>query len=189
MSKQGSLLPDGRVLMTKSEYARHRGITPSAVTRAIAEGRISTTKIEGRERIDRDAADRQWLASTRPRADVTPPSRPRPKSAVDDEDRDRLRAARIKFEEARAEAANLDLDKAAGSLVERAEVDFVLADLGSAIIQEFEQLPDRLAPELAAAQGDREKVRRLLADGIGEALNRLADHLARRAQDLEPASE
>lgn len=52
-------------LMTKSEYARHRGCAPSAVTRAIKEGRISLIG----DKINPRLADLEWAENSRARAD------------------------------------------------------------------------------------------------------------------------
>ena len=50
--------------MTRAEYARHRGVSRAAVTKAIKTGRILST--DGL--IDPIAADREWARNTRPQA-------------------------------------------------------------------------------------------------------------------------
>lgn len=47
--------------LSKSEYARRIGVSPSAIERAITSGRISTTP-DGR--IDPDVADMEWVSNT-----------------------------------------------------------------------------------------------------------------------------
>lgn len=57
-------------LMSKAEYARHRGCDEKAVRKAIKEGRISAIpQPNGREMIDPEVADIQWARNTRARAD------------------------------------------------------------------------------------------------------------------------
>ncbi len=57
-------------LMSKAEYARHRGCDEKAVRKAIKEGRISAIpQPNGRELIDPEVADIQWARNTRARAD------------------------------------------------------------------------------------------------------------------------
>lgn len=47
-------------------YARHRGVTPATVTKAVASGRISTERDprSGRRVIDPEVADREWEERT-----------------------------------------------------------------------------------------------------------------------------
>lgn len=64
-----------------SAYARHRGISPQAVSKEVQKGRLkrSVTLIEGRPRILAvAAADREWEASSRRPAAALPPG---PKAA------------------------------------------------------------------------------------------------------------
>lgn len=56
-----------RTLLTKAEYARHRGCSEKAVRKALAEGRISAAG-SGRRCIDAAVADLQWANNTRARA-------------------------------------------------------------------------------------------------------------------------
>ncbi len=57
-------------LLTKSEYARHRGCDEKAVRKAIKEGRITAIpQPGGREMIDPEVADIQWARNTRARGD------------------------------------------------------------------------------------------------------------------------
>lgn len=63
-----------------SAYARRRGVSAKAVSKAVAEGRLrnSVIQVNGSPKIaDPDLADREWNANTRPRAD-----QPRPAPAL-----------------------------------------------------------------------------------------------------------
>ena len=54
-------------LMGYREYGRHRGVSLTAVQKAIADGRISVvTDAKGKSKVDSDAADLAWLRNTDP---------------------------------------------------------------------------------------------------------------------------
>lgn len=56
-------------LVTQKEYAVLRGCAPSAVTRAVKEGRITLVLIAGKKMVDVALADRQWAQNSRARGD------------------------------------------------------------------------------------------------------------------------
>ncbi len=59
-------------MITAAEYARLRGVSRNAVSKAIKAGRISvTTAANGRMLIDADQADREWAANTDPHRQET----------------------------------------------------------------------------------------------------------------------
>ena len=108
------------VLISKSEYARRRGCRPSAVTRAIAAGRI--TSIDGK--IVPVACDAQWLANSRSRIGSKPSKAVRSPEAraqadADGETQDVL-ISRAQREQAEARIAELTLGQLNGTLIERA---------------------------------------------------------------------
>lgn len=96
-----------------------------------------------------------------------------------------LKLETYKLQKAKAELANLELDQRAGALVERAEVDFVMADVGSTFRGYLEGLPDRLAPVIAGHRGDLASLHKLIEDESREILNQISGHIARRMTDLE----
>lgn len=52
-------------MMGFREYARHRGVSPEAVSKAVRTGRISTTKDQnGNRKIDPEIADKEWSENT-----------------------------------------------------------------------------------------------------------------------------
>jgi hypothetical protein len=162
-------LPPGRQIGTKSDYARHRNCAPSAVTRAIADRRISVLVINGKEVIDFAAADAAWASSTRFRRDATPPA-PRGPTPVPD-GLDAMGIARLKREEAAAELLALRLDREAGLLVLKADVDFVLADFGAMVRTSLEDLGGRIAGALVGRTAD--EIRRLLDEEATSILTNL----------------
>lgn len=94
----------------------------------------------------------------------------------------RLKLATAREREARAAIAAMERDKMAGSLVERAEVDFVLADFGSTLRGLVEGLPDRMSPTLAAHRGDVGGIHKDLEDAAHDLLTEISDHMKRKME-------
>lgn len=92
-----------------------------------------------------------------------------------------LKLETYKLQKAKAEMQNLELDKAAGLLIDRSEVEHVLADLGATLRSELEGLADRLSPTLAGLHGDVNALHKHLDDYAREVLGRIADHMQRQA--------
>jgi len=99
-------------------------------------------------------------------------------SAADVNGRYKLAMARER--EAKAELAAMEVDKLAGLLVERSEVDYVLADLGNTLRSTFESLPDRLAGQLAALRGDTNAMHHALEEALRDVLASIAEQMKRR---------
>ena len=99
-------------------------------------------------------------------------------SAADVNGRYKLAMARER--EAKAELAAMEVDKLAGTLVERAEVDYVLADLGNTLRSTFESLPDRLAGQLAALRGDTSAMHQALEEALRDVLASIAEQMKRQ---------
>lgn len=98
----------------------------------------------------------------------------------------RLKFATMKEREARAAIAAMEQDKMAGSLVERAEMDYVLADFGSTLRGLLEGLPDRLAPSLASHRGDVSAIHRDLEDTAHALLTEISEHMKRKMEAVTP---
>lgn len=127
--------------VSKGEYARLRGCTPTAVSRALREGRITADKAG---RIDPAAANEQWAQNSRARGDSAPaqiaaapsqppdePAPPAPEVTVTYAD------ARARRERAAAEREELELAKAAGRLIDREMAT-------KAVFEAFRGLRDRV---------------------------------------------
>jgi hypothetical protein len=66
--------------MSLSAYARRRGVSVEAVSKAVERGRLrgSIVMVDGKPKIgDAELADHEWQANTRPRIDQPPPSTPK----------------------------------------------------------------------------------------------------------------
>jgi hypothetical protein len=150
--KQTELLPPpSRKLGTKSEYARHRQVQPSAITRAIKAGRITTVTLNGKELIDFEKSDADWVLSTRTRSDAMgpPPPRGARKAPESDDLADRMQRAKVRREEAIAWRAQGELDALRGSLLHRDEVEKALADFGRLYLSKLQSFAFRLAPAVS----------------------------------------
>jgi hypothetical protein len=164
-------------LLKMAEYARRRGVSRSAVSKAVRAGRISL--IDGR--IDPAVADIQWqrntdpqqaLRATRgrmPRAVAPPLPGPASGAAPDDGFGD----ARARREQALAELAELELAERRRELVRVEHVRHALAGKIMGVRDALDTLADRLAP-LLAAEADSAKVYALLREEVRRALAGLA---------------
>lgn len=176
-------------------YARHRGVSHTAVRKALASGRISA----GADRlIDPAEADRQWTVATdvtKPRNSVTgdpklrrsAPAVAEPKSSAPSLENPAngvgeagaLRAAssyaasRGVRESYLARLAKLQFEERSGKLVDADEVRAHLFSLGRRLRDAMLGVPDRLAPVLVG-QSDQAAIHRLLTEEIMASLAELS---------------
>ncbi len=116
-------------------YARLRGVSPEAVSKAITDGRLreSVTRVRGAPKIaDPELADREWAANTQPRGDD--PAAPATAGAAGGladyhTSRSIREAAAARRETALAELAELELAERRGELIpaESARADVIAA--------------------------------------------------------------
>jgi anti-sigma factor ChrR (cupin superfamily) len=145
-------MPSEVRLISISEYARWRGCTEGAVRRAIRDRRIAM--IDGK--IDPVAADAQWAANSRPRAQApnTAPQTPgQAQQPTRDDDVDGPRAywaSRSRRERAEAALAELRLAEQSGELVRVTDVRSTYAKKAAGLREALLQIPARLAAPLAA---------------------------------------
>ena len=181
--------------LTIRGYARYRGVSHTAVRKALATGRI-TARPEGG--IDPVLADQQWATSTnlsKPRNSVTgmPKRRKTPGAQSDplgvpgpsgvgtvrngDADASRLvssyAASRAAREAYMARLAKLDFEQRSGKLVDADEVRAQIFGLGRRLRDRLMGLPDRLAPVLVG-QGDQAVIHQLLTEEIATSLAELS---------------
>lgn len=150
------------------EYARLRGVSAEAVSKAVTAGRLreSVVQVGGKPKIgDVELADREWGANTRPRADMPlPPKR----GARPTEDGDEAlpegvpsynvsRAVRefhaSRRECALADGAEIDVAEKKGELVSVPEARDYVTKKFAAVKTRILGVPSRMAqrlPELAA---------------------------------------
>lgn len=110
--------------MSLRAYARRRGVSPEAVSKAVADGRLREAivrDVRGAPKIANiELADREWEANTRPRIDHAP---------TDDGAADAYHSARARRETAQADMAELELAERRGRLIdaEEARADVIKA--------------------------------------------------------------
>ena len=175
--------------MTPSEYARHRGCSPAAVTLAMKERIAGAIVMRGSKRmLDRDKADHLWNSrGARPPKSLVSSGRgeepgrlPTPEqvraavSGMPEDEIPGLDVSRERKEHYQAEIARLSALKERGELVPAAEVQKTAFALGRMIRDSLQVIPDRVAAQVAATKDVRE-VHRLLSDEIAVALRGLAN--------------
>lgn len=162
------------------EYARHRGCVPSAVSKALATGRI---KLEEDGKIDPVKADQAWLLNTNqgqgmarvapaPRASFAPPipgNEPLGKSAIPS-----YQDSRAIREAFNAKIARLDYEERTGKLLKAEEVAAQAFEVGRQVRDRILGVPSRLGAVLAA-EVDANTIIRLLTQELRVALEGLSE--------------
>ena len=176
-----------RVLVSRAEYARLRGVQKSTVLRAIDSGRITTVEQNGQIMIDPEVADIQWAKNTQEKFVTSGPTKdgaaistvptaavqvPREIDLPGGYDRALATAKRETHE---ANLAQMREAKEAGALLERSRVIKAATDSGALVRTVLERLPN-LADELFAL-GSAAAIRARLHGVVSEVLVDLADNL------------
>lgn len=187
-----------------AQFARLCGVNRSTVTRWLQNGRIVA---DHAGMIDPEAATRMRLATESPlphhqaRKAQFDEAReaaaaPAPASAAQEPAGDegeftgmealgqQLKRATVDLQRHKAEQAAIEIDKAMGTLVEMSEVQYVLGDLGATLRSLLEGMPDRLAGEIAAHQGNTNAVHKALEDAAREMLLAISEQMSRRVGGL-----
>ena len=177
-------------------YAQHRGVSHTAVAKAIKAGRISK---EPDGTIDPAKADAQWARNTLPSQNLnTGATKPAPKVAtpavstpvstgssrelqppmetgrISAPDYQTSRAIREAYV---ARLAKLEFEERTGKLLNADEVKVKHFNLARLLRDRIQQIPRKLAPQIVAAvvaQPDQRVVEDLLMEAIREALEELS---------------
>ena len=173
-------------------YAQHRGVSHTAVAKAIKAGRIS---VESDGKIDPAKADAQWARNTLPSQNLntnagnppanlaTPPvSTPVSNREVSTPLETRVNAPDYQTSRAIREAyaarlAKLEFEERTGKLINADEVKVKHFNLARLLRDRIQQIPRKVAPQIVAAvvaQPDQRVVEDLLMDAIREALEELS---------------
>ncbi len=153
-------------------YARHRGVSLTAVQKALHSGRI-LANAEGM--VDSDRADAEWKAKTRPgqrRAKPAAPATREPAEAPVAAGLDYFRARAIR-ENYLARLAKIEFEEKTAKLISRDEVQVAAFTKARTVRDNLLNIPDRLAATLAA-EPDADKVHQILTGEIRKALDELA---------------
>lgn len=162
-------------------YARQRGVSPEAVSKAIKAGRLAesvTYDAKGNPKIDPTVADQEWGAFTHPtHGGVRSPKAEKP---VEDEISAPKGNAAATFAQSRAvkeaylaRLAKLEFEEKSGLLVNADAVKNEAFKLARIVRDGILNIPDRLSAELAA-ESDTFTVHKRLTDELRKALEALA---------------
>lgn len=173
-------------LISPAEYARRRGVSREAVSKAIDKGRISTIAgNNGRKMIDPEVADIQWAKNTdtaqaaranSPKAAAAPPSRDEPQGTA-------YWLAHTRREIAAANREEILEKKLRGDLVDRARVESAAFGIGRMLRDAVLGLPTQLAPEIVSMT-DAFSIEIKLRDALRQVF---ADFIKLTADDLAKA--
>jgi len=178
-------------------YAQHRGVSHTAVAKAIKAGRIS---VEPDGKIDPAKADAQWSRNTLPSQNLNPgasksapkvatPPVSTPVSTAPVSTREvqaplETRAAAPDYQTSRAireayaaRLAKLEFEERTGKLLNADEVKVKYFNLARLLRDRIQQIPRKVAPQIVAAvvaQPDQRVVEDLLMEAIREALEELS---------------
>ncbi len=142
------------------EYARRRGVSHTAVQKAVAAGRIST---EPDGTIDPDRADIEWEANTRQAQD---PRQPEEEGMT----YRKARKMRLLYE---AKLLKLELDEQNGIIGVEKELCREVFIRARQVRDRLMTVPRRLGP-MCAAEKDPDAIRRMLREALTEALDAIA---------------
>jgi len=171
-------------LISQADYAKHRGVSEAAVSKAIKAGRISL--IDGK--IDPVAADAQWARNSRVRAGsgrgMLGPSAQQLGIAADQlgdgpdvgasaPGSDNYWDSRSRREAAEAELAEIELAEKNGQVIRIKAVESAWSQSLAATREHLLQVRARLAP-LLANESDPFKIEQLLDEEHSQALQHLA---------------
>ena len=198
-------------LVTQAEFAKLRGVNKSTVTRWIQNGRMATEP-NGLIDPERAAAllaatesplphhqarkaqfdeAREWgsqggaekIAPAAPQREATGNATPAESLPALEKLGAALKLETYKLQKAKAERENIALDKEAGALVERAEVELVIADFGATLRGLLEGLPDRLAAAIARHRGDVTAIHAEIEGVATDLLAEMGEHMKRKMGD------
>jgi hypothetical protein len=195
-----------------SVFARREGATPQAVSQWIRDGRI-TLGADGL--LDPVTAHQERIASESPlpkhqanvvkfqdarlvaQANPTSAAVEAPENAADApavlstalELSAKLKYETYRLQKAKAELANIEIDKAAGLLVDRVEVERMFVDVGATLRSLLESLSDHVTPLVLGCGGNATQVHQTLEDAAKNILTDLSDLMRRKAAALPPIIE
>lgn len=177
-------------------YARHRGVTLSAVQKAIESRRITAIREKGGRvtGVEKNQADQQWAARTDPAeaarsgtfiappgpAGAVPASEPGEKSdpvePLKPDDQANFLTARIREAELRGQLLELDKLERLGELLPRAIVRKEFSEIYSQLKIAAFRIPDRKAQALAG-ETDPVRIHRVLSDELRQVFDEFSRQL------------
>ncbi len=185
-------------LMSQKEFAAVKKVNRSTVTRWIQSGRI--TLVNGL--VDSERAEQSLLATESPfphhrarkelweeqkqgvaagDAVAAPVAAPVGVLPSNEQLGFALKTESYRLQKAKAEMANLELDKLARTLLDRQEVEKVLNELGEQLKGLLDAIPARLTSEIVRLNGDPALIRDEIATAHDHLLHELSALMGRKA--------
>ena len=155
------------------QYAKRRGLSHTAVQKALKQGRIRPTA-DGR--IDVEQADRDWQRHTGP---SKPPGFSVPDEGLRGPSFAKSRAIRELY---MAKLAKLEFEQRSGKLTDRQEVEHAAFNAARTTRDRMLCIPSRVAPILAT-ESDANRIQDILEEEIRWALVDLSESRARNQQE------
>ena len=161
------------------QYAKHRGCTVEAVSKAVKTGRISCQREANGKyaKIDPEVADREWAQNSegvRPNYGI--PSSEAPPGPKDDEKKTSIQNQALVLKAYQARLAKLEFEEKSGKLHDVDECKQDAFKAARATRDAMLGIPDRLSAELAG-ETDQFKIRQRLETEIRQALENLATEI------------
>lgn len=151
------------MLLSRREYAKHRGVTVSAVQKAVETGRITLTN----GKIDPEKADKEWTENTNP-AYNTP--------RTDDNFSTPYQKSKIMKTTYDAMLKKLEYEERAGKLVSRAQVESDVFAASRATRDHLLMIPKRVAPRIIGLKNISD-IEYILSQEITNSLTSLCNFL------------
>jgi phage terminase Nu1 subunit (DNA packaging protein) len=101
----------------------------------------------------------------------------------------RYKAAMAREREAKAELAAMEVDRQAGLLLDRQDVDFVLADLGNTLRVKLENVEDTLTERVLPLGNDAAAVRHVVRETLRDVLEDISELMNRRMREVTSARD
>lgn len=177
-------------LMTRKEYAEHRGVSVPAVRKAIISGRIAKAQRPG-NMIAVDAADALWAAVTHPwnggnrlkkpdshetkETEVENLREQARELGVDPDDVPDINESRALLIACQAELASIEVDQKRGELMPVSEHESILAKFSRSARDAMLAIPDRLAAEIVGMT-DAALAHAKMTTEIRSAIERMLEH-------------
>lgn len=161
--------------MSIRAYAHHRGMSHTAVQKAIKTGRID---LEADGKINPQKADNAWQVNTRFSADDTPSNESYSVSSdhgneIESKNTPNYQKARAIREAYSARLAKLDFEERSGKLVPLETVSKVVFTIGRQLRDRMQLIPRQLSPLIVSSvleNSDPRVIETMLDDAIRDAL-------------------
>ena len=153
------------MLLSRREYAAHRGVTVAAVQKAVEMGRITLT--DGK--IDPEKADKEWVENTNP-AYNTP--------RTDDSFSTPYQKSRMMKTTYDAMLKKLEYEEKAGKLIPRAQVESDVFAASRTARDHLLMIPKRVAPRIIGLKNISD-IEYILSQEITNSLTSLCNILKR----------